>query len=272
MKDSKASLIAQLQRINEYGIFVDKKSVTSSFPLHWHDCWELEIVIGGSGRQSLNGVEYPLSRGSVYLLNPTDFHSVESNGLVIYSIMFSDDEVPEELVGAFLKYTSGFCASVSEEKLQQLERICELIMLECSHGLPMSRAAVKNLTQYFFVLLLRLFDVDVPKSAVQKKSPVAEAVMYLNMHFRENPSLTDTAAYVKISTNYLSEQFRAVTGKTYKQYITDLKLNYAKKLLLSSGIAVTEVCFACGFASVSNFLRVFKDKFGVSPQNMRRGK
>ena len=48
----------------------------NSFPLHSHDYFEIEIVLGGRGVQHVNSKEYELTRGSVYLLTPADFHEI----------------------------------------------------------------------------------------------------------------------------------------------------------------------------------------------------
>ena len=137
MNQKKAALIAQMPLIDKRGFDVKKYTVSNSFPLHWHDCWEIEIVLDGSGTQTLNGVQYPLSRGSVYLLNPTDFHSIDTKNLTIYHIMFSDEIMSDEMAAAFSKYDSGFCAQISDAELEQLSDICSLLMYENSKALPM---------------------------------------------------------------------------------------------------------------------------------------
>lgn len=54
--------------------------------------------------------------------------------------------------------------------------------------------------------------------------------------------------------------FRKYTGKTYSEYLTELKLDYSKKLLLTTDLSITDICFSSGFSSVSNFLKAFKQK------------
>ena len=61
-------------------------------------------------------------------------------------------------------------------------------------------------------------------------------------------------------------------GKTYKEYMNALKLDYAKKLVVTSNAPVKEICFASGFNSLTNFLKAFKEHFGMSPGTMRKEK
>ena len=57
--------------------------------------------------------------------------------------------------------------------------------------------------------------------------------------------------------------------KTYKEYINSLKLDHAKKLVVTTSASIKEICFASGFNSFTNFLRAFKENYGVSPGVMR---
>ena len=57
-------------------VAVNRRNI-DSFPLHWHNYFEIEIILSGRGRHLLNGTEYGLERGDCYLLTPVDFHEVQ---------------------------------------------------------------------------------------------------------------------------------------------------------------------------------------------------
>lgn len=262
------------EKLNQYGFLITKKSgVSGHWPLHWHNCWELEVVVSGTGRQMLNGTPCEITSGTVYILNPTDYHEITCENLNVYNISFSDELLSDDFVTAFTGNGGGRQAHISGAEFEQLVAICDMLLYESERGKAMRYAdlAAKSLLDLLFVRLLRLFCYTNDKPANGAKAAiVSRAVSYVNIHFRESPSLSDTARYVGITPNYLSEEFHRVTGKTYKEYLNDVRLMYAKKLLASSALSVTEICFASGFSSLSNFLRVFKAHFGVSPQNMQR--
>ena len=54
-----------------------------------------------------------------------------------------------------------------------------------------------------------------------------------------------------------------------KEYLTEIRLGYAKKLVCQSDIKVIEICMACGYNSITTFLRDFKDKYNCTPGQMR---
>lgn len=272
MKNTKnATMWNKSSEFNNFGFNIVKKQDPSSvWDLHWHNSWEVEIVTGGNGSQILNGTEHDIIRGAVYILNPTDFHEVEVSELEVYNISFSDELLPEEFMTAFSGSGGGRIKYISDEKLSQLSSVCEMLLYEYNNSPKYCDKTTKSLLDLLFIHLLRIFDVDKTKNSDIKKSLINNAVSYINIHFREDPTLSDVASNLGITPNYLSEQFHEITGKKYKEYLNEVRLMYAKKLLASSNLSVTEICFASGFSSLSNFLRVFKAKFGMSPQSMQK--
>ena len=96
------------------------------------------------------------------------------------------------------------------------------------------------------------------------------AILYVETHFRENPSLADAAEQACLSPVYFGNLFKQITGETYINFLNARKVSCAK-MLLESGCSVTEACFASGFGSLSGFLHAFKQKTGVSPEKYKKG-
>ena len=89
------------------------------------------------------------------------------------------------------------------------------------------------------------------------------------MHFRESPSLEEASRVCNMSKTYFCSAFRSYTGMGFVKYVNNLKLNYARKLIISTTLSITDVCYKSGFNSESNFLRAFKQEFGMSAQKYR---
>ena len=98
------------------------------------------------------------------------------------------------------------------------------------------------------------------------------AILYHKTNFSENPSLDTTAAYIHFNSDYFEEKKKKHIGKTYYRYLTELKLEQAKKLILETDMSLSVICFKCGFGNQSNFLRQFKRSYGCTPTQMRQRK
>ncbi len=94
-------------------------------------------------------------------------------------------------------------------------------------------------------------------------SPVLK---YISEHISESTlSNTELAAAVNISEVYLRRLFSKELGTTPKQYILELRLQYAKQLLAEKAFTVTGISEKCGFSSVYHFCRAFKTFTGQTP-------
>ncbi len=97
---------------------------------------------------------------------------------------------------------------------------------------------------------------------------------YLASHFQEQISLEDISGIASLTPTAFCRFFKLHTRKTFSQFVLELRLEHACKLLENkkSTMMASEVAFASGFNSVSNFNRFFKKVKGMSPLNYRKSK
>jgi AraC-like DNA-binding protein len=82
-------------------------------------------------------------------------------------------------------------------------------------------------------------------------------------------SLTEVARSVNLSANYLSEKFKEVTGINFVRYVGQTRTAKARDLLRNSNLRISEIAFAVGFQSLSQFNRTFKKLSGGPPSAFR---
>ena len=119
------------------------------------------------------------------------------------------------------------------------------------------------------------FAVDVEKATCRSRAePVAiwKARKYIEKHSGEEVSLTKVANVVKMNANHLSENFKQVTGINFVEYVAGTRFANACDLLRNANLRITEIAFAAGFQSLSQFNRVFKRFSGESPTQYRAAK
>ena len=92
---------------------------------------------------------------------------------------------------------------------------------------------------------------------------------YIRDHFRENINRDDVAAIAYITPNYLSKQFRIKKGMNLREYINQIRIEEAKRLLLTTNLSVSEVAGLSGYENISYFSTVFRKYTGMSPIDWR---
>jgi AraC-like DNA-binding protein len=92
---------------------------------------------------------------------------------------------------------------------------------------------------------------------------------FIHEHCGEEISLRHVAQAAGTSANYLSEKFKEATGINFVRYVAQLRYEKATQLLRQSELRVSEIAFATGFQSLSQFNRTFKKFAGKSPTEYR---
>jgi AraC-like DNA-binding protein/CheY-like chemotaxis protein len=104
--------------------------------------------------------------------------------------------------------------------------------------------------------------------ALQKKVTAA-AISYIKMHWTEKISLERVARLCNLGRFQFSRIFKQERGTTFREYLIKYRIGKARELLGNPNISVTDVAFACGFGSVSDFSRMFRRYAGITPSKYR---
>ncbi len=244
-----------------------ERHISLDYPQHWHNYFEIEIIVKGDGMYIFNGTSYPIGKGDAFLLTPVDFHEIEASS-PIELINISFDEVwLSENMRTFL-YTTDFAKKrrFDEDDYERLVMAAELLRHECESDAPCINQLLDYLLSRFILEDAKQYDSVANQTHL---TGIKKAVAYIELHFREKVTLQRLSAISGYNPTYFSELFRKFTGETYIERLTSLRINYAKALL-ARGLSVSDACFESGFGSLSNFLSVFKAKCGMPPSEYRK--
>lgn len=126
-----------------------------------------------------------------------------------------------------------------------------------------------NLLAIFAQQLSALSNQLVVRAAVADSPAVAKARHFIADHLEEELSLGRVAQEVHMSPFYFCKVFRRETGVPFVDYLTRLRIEQVKHLLLNPHMRVSEAAFAAGFQSLSQFNRVFRRLVGEAPSRYR---
>ena len=269
-----------------------KGKIYTGYESHRHEFFELFYVSEGKFQHSLNGKEQTVSKGDVVLMNPTHKHSfkaLEGGNAETIQIFFMPSVLDVDL--KILKKNKGFVELVYMEPfyeegfktfhvsgMNEMKIRSQLfeMLYEDQNKMKGYEIAIKTKLTDFLITLVRIYESEKGKSAgAVKLSKKAEAITnslaYIDAHFKEPLELEDISLNkAGFTKEYYCTIFKKITGGTFTEYVTHLRVEEAKKLLLNKGLPVTEVCFASGFNDLSHFIRVFNKHTGNSPTIYRQ--
>lgn len=203
---------------------------------------------------------------------------------VICHFGLCDTAVPvklgEQLIG-FLQTGQVFRRKPTEA---QFERTAKLA---ADWGVPVNRDELRK--AYFqtrvlthkqhesMVKLLSIFAQHLSmvsnQIAVQQQNAeppvIAKAKQFIQEHQTEDLSLGQVAKAVNTSTFYFCKMFKKYTGLNFTNYVSRVRIEKAKNLLLNPNLRVSEIAYEVGFQSLTHFNRVFKKLLGQSPTEYR---
>ncbi len=241
------------------------------FPDHLHGQIELLYVESGAIEVEASGHSRILESGDFAVIFPNTVHSygkmegrLPGRSIVVICSL--------ELTGEFFKRLTSYSPEKPFLTADQLHPNVSLAMLElekeCREG--------RNLNACRALVLLILSRI-LPVITLMKNRDISNydltyhIVSYVAEHFQEPLTLTKLAKHLNVSKFYLSRVFSAKLKTNFNQYLNHIRANYAQALIQSTNYTLTRISVDSGFESQRTFNRVFKEIFGVSPSEYRRG-
>lgn len=240
-----------------------------TYPLHDHvGFYEFFLVVKGKAIHFINGENRLLTRGSLILIRPGDIHSYESfnkHNFELISVGFFANEFENACsfmgISPTLFTKSMFLPEMvlAGYDLTDIERKLLHIGL---HTLPDER-------RLYFRGLLPFILYRILSSGAKQSAAIPNRLRALlnKMNDIENftnglPRLLELS---EISQEHLTREFRKYLNITPTEYINQKRISYAAELLLSGSHKIIDICFMCGFNSLSHFYHIFKRTYGCSP-------
>lgn len=247
--------------LSDQEVSASRKWIKGSHITHWHDFYEIEYVLSGNGSYLINGQSFAVEEGMLYFMTPIDFHCVDTHKTEIFNVMFSESQVSFNSLAPFIYHTVPKAIMIPE---QMRPFVVQLLQEIVYHQADKTYSAA----------LLECFLIKISHSLVDGWNDCCSSLarkmqFYVINHFREKLSLEDAAKYVGLTPAYASAVFKKEMNINFKKYLNELRFSYARKLLTCSELSVIQICGECGFEDYPNFIRRFKQHFGMTPSEMR---
>ena len=214
---------------------------------------QILFVVEGTGILRCQGQTYPLKKGSAFFTAMQVPVEYEDTGGLVTAFLTTKGLAIRELMHFFHCDGCLFYESVNLDKfVADIDRIIKTYQTDRRDG-ALSAMAYAMYAEFFELQSSRFDELDA-------------VVQYIERSFAEDLSLEQLAQIGHMSVSKLCHDFKERFGCPVFRYILDLRLNYAKTLLLSSPATTTkEAAARSGFEDASYFCRAYKKKFGKSP-------
>ena len=250
---------------------------------HCHDEYELQLIVGARGRAFVGDYVGHFEPGHLVLTGPRLPHNwistdLPPGGLTVRSLVlqFRDQPLRQALdalgvlddVGALLARAAHgveffglsddmrerFYGVKASSGMERLSRFCSLL------------GVLAHWPDYRLLsgVQLKSFDGDGALAALNT------VVQYVNDNFAQDMSLVDVSRSVGMSRSSFSRYFSKMTGSSFTDFVTRLRVNKSCELLMQTDLLVASVCYQSGFNNLANFNRRFLKFKGLSPTEFRR--
>ena len=248
---------------------------------HFHSFYEMCIFLDDTASHLINGVLYDMRCLDIVLLRPGLLHKTiypEGDPKKRLIIQFALPSLQSSLERCMQSIYTPFDADVPiyrfDDRYKKVifEKLNDIYHIS---GNPdeLTTLKINNRFLEFLGLIYTYREKNIYSNEVDFDpitGKIYKVTEYIHNHFTEELSLDMLASEFYISNYYLSHQFKRVTGFNITEYIQMTRVRNAQSMLVSTSAPITEIAFACGFFSFSQFNRVFHKFIGSSPSSYRK--
>lgn len=260
------------------------------FPAHYHYYIEMLYALSGQFQIYLNGIYHEFAKGDFVLINSREVHKIDAvsdNGGSYIVVRFLPELIYDGMSQSHfeLKYLLPFVTDnlIHEKVITQvtlkdtmIPELMQSIIQESAQKNYGYELAIKNHIGRIYLWLLRYWhtheETSLPLDFEDRKlkEQLTPALTYMLSHYDSAITATDMAALCNLSYSYFSRSFHRLMHVTFSEYLNDIRLREAEKLLVSTSQSITEISQAVGFCTTSYFIKLFKEHMHMSPKQYQK--
>ncbi len=269
-------------------VFVIKKLETSYFDptFHFHPEYQLFLVLQGEGTRFIGDNMKPFKKGDLVFTGPNLPHvwrsdncyfdknnNLKTTGIVIY---FHDhflgepihhEEELENIRHLLQKSVRGLeiNGDTNRKVSKMMIELLELKGIKSIIQLLMILDIIANSQECHFITHKHYVPINT-EAETNRMNKVYEYVM---KNFRQKIRLEEVAAIANMTPTSFSRYFKSRVNKSFSDFLKEIRIDYARKLLTEEKMNINQIGYECGFHNISNFNKQFKKVTGEQPFHYR---
>ncbi len=232
---------------------------------HYHNDYELIYINKGRAKISIDEHVFWLEENDSILVYSNEIHYIISDETTLITVLKADKDYFDPLL-AHKMLVSPLIHTDAEVKT-----FLETIHVEFKMGDEYSHTVVNCMTNLFFISLFRRYPTterrNAPPGIMNSHELYSELCKKIA---REYNTITfkEAAQFMNYSEKHFSKMFRILFGMTFTEYLNIIKISEAIQKLKQGHMSISTIADSCGFNTIRNFNRVFKQFTGYSPTSI----
>lgn len=265
----------------------------SGINAHTHDYIQIWYVMYGCCEHWIGSNCHKLVKGDIFVLPPFVVHEIRetnSDGVEIigceFSAGFINENLPEDGERSSLfdfAYLEPFLVSMDNVKPRlhltgkaqaKVESLMTDMLQEYKDEKKYYELNIKADLLKLLAIIAREYEncgkTENYEIFERYRDAINSAIRYINENYARQIYIDDVCRIAMMSNTYFSHLFKQITGKTFVEYVNNLRIQKAAELLGQSDAPISRICFDVGFNDMAYFYRVFKKETGLSPSQYRK--
>lgn len=254
-----------------------------TYPLHFHSEYEIIYIKEGTGTRFLGNNIAQYKAGDILLIGSNLPHFMKSDDA------YHSGNTDLRVTGTIIQFEKDFMY-YAVNHYPHFIKIRKLLQ-DSLRGIYFSSAKLQDLLaklplenglnqlMLFLELLKEMSETDNRQiistsdfinETIYDTARIDKIISYLNKNYTRHISLDEIASFAAMNAAAFCRYFKSKTGKSFKNYILDMRIGYACKLLLMEDISISQLSSECGFDTISHFNKTFKKNMGYVPSQYRK--
>ena len=278
--------LSETTKFNRLPFYIERYDANRPVRMHAHDCVDVTFCTGGTALVPVGDITLDFYKGCIMAVSESVPHGIaQPKDFEGYSIMF--DPFLIESRNPKIKDSPGYhsmitlsslpvdnspfysSAEIREPYFSQLKELAERLLYEYEHADEFSPSVITGLLYSFVVTFVRQFEqITAAKALDGNILHLSSEIMQRNV--ASKISIKEIAAECNISEQHLHRIYRKLRNKTPLQILTDLRMQKAQYLLVTTSYSLSKIAGLCGFYDSSHMNKVFRKNFGILPAQYRK--
>ncbi len=245
---------------------------------HWHDYFEIFLILEGSVTHIINGTTQHLNEDTIVFIRPGDIHkyiceekvrflnlAISKNTMYRLIDYLGSTFDKEKMLGSAVPPSAEVSEKFKKKMLKSFQKV-NTIDSDNSQNFKLFMRA------YLIEIIVSCFLDDDEHVENEDSIPEWLSETCKQMYIKEN-FVAGNQRMVEISgksREYLSRSMKKYMNTSLSEFIYNIRLEYASNMLINSNLSILEISKDCGFDNLSYFYRKFSSRYDVSPSVFRK--